>query len=173
MMHIERLTHLATDGDPTAEAYANRERRRRGLPLVWFACPLLDGQCGGVKHEPPITTLEELRDWAEVEFFADGLRATIETGAFTGAQGVCLRRIDAPPRSVAVGSCWLSFDGRPRFRFYSVVIERSNGEDFCCGTTVLTEPLLAPQNAHRMGRSLWLCGYGVGLWRGACFPIPL
>lgn len=151
MMPIERLTHLATDGDPSAEAHANRERRRRGLPLVWFACPLLLGDCGGMKHDPPMTTLEELRDWAEVEFFADGLRATIEAAAFAGDLGVYLRKIDAPPRSAMVGCVWLSADGRPRFRFSSVVIERSNDTDFCTSRYLPYNPDLAPLSAP------WAC----------------
>lgn len=171
MMHIERLTHLATDGDPTAEAHANRERRRRGLPLVWFACPLLDGQCGGVKHEPPMTTLEELREWAEVEFFADGLTADISTQAFTGWAGVFLYRIDAPtPRRRQLASVWLSADGRPRFRFFDVVVERSNNGDFCPSVIAIVR---APSDQYDRTGLCRQSKRSTHNSRRQCCPLPL
>ena len=117
---IDRLHRLyILDGSPSVYANLAREWERRDMR--W---------CGGVKYEPPMT-LEELRDWAEVTFFEHGLRATIGTSAFQSLPTVYLHRIDAPPRTPSVAHVWLSDDGRPRFRFFSVVVERSNYMDFC------------------------------------------
>jgi len=126
---IDRLHRLyILDGSPYVYANLAREWERRDMR--W---------CGGVKHEPPMT-LEELRDWAEVTFFEDGLRATIETGVFCQELGVYLRRASAPTGAPSVARAWLSDDGRPRFRFYNVVVERANYMDFCAATLGLRHP---------------------------------
>ena len=137
---IERLHHLyILDGSPSVYADLAREWERRG-----------ERWCGGVKYEPPMT-LEELRDWAEVTFFEDGLRATIETSAFQNVPTVYLHKIDAPPRTPSVAHVWLSAEGRPRFRFFGVVVERSNYVDFCAAVLPLLRNPFSPLNAA------WFC----------------
>lgn len=159
---IDRLRHLyILDSSPSVYSDLAREWERRG-----------ERWCGGVKHEPPMT-LEELRDWAEVEFFDDGLRASIETSAFQNVPTVYLHKIDAPPRTPSVAHVWLSDDGRPRFRFFGVVRERSNYVDFCINVHVLGERLDSPRSLRscnfRSG-SVWFLDF---LRFETCFPYAI
>lgn len=120
-MNIERLEHLHIMGDASAYAHLMRERERRG-----------ERWCGGVNEPPPILALEELREWAEVEFFADGLTAVIEESDNTHKPTVYLRQIDSPFPNPVVGVCHVSADGRPRFRvFHAQEGGRANLESFC------------------------------------------
>lgn len=95
--HIERLTRLHIDGDPTAHAHLAREQARRGM---WWCV---------ADNPPPIRTLEALREWAAVEFFADGLG--VYTLKFHGESSLYLARPGTPVNMLATLS--ISEDGHP------------------------------------------------------------
>jgi hypothetical protein len=121
---IERLTRLHIDGDRTVYPALAKEWERRG-----------ERWCGGVNEPPPILHLEALKEWADVEFFEDGLTASIVERDITHKPTVQLREIDGRRPLDLAGVCFLSADGRPKFRIFYAwddsSTDRSNFDDFC------------------------------------------
>ena len=155
---IERLHRLyILDGSPSVYADLAREWERRD-----------ERWCGGVKHEPPMT-LEELRDWAEVEFFEDGLRASIETGSYIREPVVYLRATHGPRRLALVGYAMLSVDGRPR---YSAGDRVSNLADFCLNISVIANPhgLLRWDHSICHMEPGAMCWFDALRWSPVCLP---
>lgn len=96
--HIERLTRLHIDGDPTAYAHLAREQTRRGM---WW--------CGG--YELRRWTWDDVLEWATRAFFRVGLYPRLERTVDRRSFVAYLMTHTALPREV--GTITIDCDGQP------------------------------------------------------------